>query len=142
MVLTLLCRVKQSLSVSCEPGPDLHAPEIKAKVCALLGVTDSTLPSYCWQYEVLARRTLSDSFCLFLTVALFQSLPFEARLNTSMGPGRTVVIKGEVNTNAKGSVLLPSRCLRIWVCGRSCCAFLKGGTQCKVPSKSYWQSQD
>ncbi|XP_012970109.1 galectin-8 [Mesocricetus auratus] len=30
------------------------------------------------------------------------SLPFEARLNASMGPGRTVVIKGEVNTNAKG----------------------------------------
>ncbi|KAH0507187.1 Galectin-8 [Microtus ochrogaster] len=30
------------------------------------------------------------------------SLPFEARLNTSMGPGRTVVIKGEVNANAKG----------------------------------------
>ncbi|XP_052013322.1 galectin-8 isoform X1 [Apodemus sylvaticus] len=29
------------------------------------------------------------------------SLPFEARLNASMGPGRTVVIKGEVNTNAK-----------------------------------------
>ncbi|XP_028715549.1 galectin-8 [Peromyscus leucopus] len=30
------------------------------------------------------------------------SLPFEARLNASMGPGRTVVIKGEVNTIAKG----------------------------------------
>lgn len=30
------------------------------------------------------------------------SLPFEAQLNASMGPGRTVVIKGEVNTNAKG----------------------------------------
>lgn len=30
------------------------------------------------------------------------SLPFEARLNTSMGPGRTVVVKGEVNANAKG----------------------------------------
>ncbi|KAG8516650.1 Galectin-8 [Galemys pyrenaicus] len=30
------------------------------------------------------------------------TLPFTARLNTSMGPGRTVVIKGEVNTNAKG----------------------------------------
>ncbi|XP_021511050.1 galectin-8 [Meriones unguiculatus] len=29
------------------------------------------------------------------------SLPFEARLNVPMGPGRTVVIKGEVNTNAK-----------------------------------------
>uniref|UniRef100_A0A8I6AMD3 Galectin n=1 Tax=Rattus norvegicus TaxID=10116 RepID=A0A8I6AMD3_RAT len=29
------------------------------------------------------------------------SLPFEARLNASMGPGRTVVVKGEVNTNAK-----------------------------------------
>ncbi|XP_021036001.1 galectin-8 isoform X1 [Mus caroli] len=29
------------------------------------------------------------------------SLPFEARLNASMGPGRTVVIKGEVNTNAR-----------------------------------------
>ncbi|XP_038188232.1 galectin-8 isoform X1 [Arvicola amphibius] len=30
------------------------------------------------------------------------SLPFEARLNASMSPGRTVVIKGEVNANAKG----------------------------------------
>ncbi|XP_029787513.1 galectin-8 isoform X4 [Suricata suricatta] len=30
------------------------------------------------------------------------TLPFVARLNTSMGPGRTVVVKGEVNTNAKG----------------------------------------
>ncbi|XP_029403499.1 galectin-8 isoform X2 [Mus pahari] len=29
------------------------------------------------------------------------SLPFEARLNASMGPGRTVVIKGEVNANAR-----------------------------------------
>ncbi|XP_023583758.1 galectin-8 isoform X2 [Trichechus manatus latirostris] len=31
-----------------------------------------------------------------------KTLPFAARLNSSMGPGRTVVIKGEVNTNAKG----------------------------------------
>ncbi|XP_008984017.3 galectin-8 isoform X3 [Callithrix jacchus] len=30
------------------------------------------------------------------------SLPFTARLNTPMGPGRTVVVKGEVNTNARG----------------------------------------
>lgn len=30
------------------------------------------------------------------------TLPFVARLNSSMGPGRTIVIKGEVNTNAKG----------------------------------------
>ncbi|XP_066881773.1 galectin-8 isoform X3 [Kogia breviceps] len=30
------------------------------------------------------------------------TLPFVARLNSSMGPGRTVVIKGEVNKNAKG----------------------------------------
>ncbi|XP_012586410.1 PREDICTED: galectin-8 isoform X1 [Condylura cristata] len=30
------------------------------------------------------------------------TLPFAARLNTPMGPGRTVVIKGEVNANAKG----------------------------------------
>nr|XP_004662246.1 galectin-8 isoform X2 [Jaculus jaculus] len=29
------------------------------------------------------------------------SLPFEARLNSPMGPGRTIVIKGEVHTNAK-----------------------------------------
>nr|3VKL_A Chain A, Galectin-8 [Homo sapiens]3VKL_B Chain B, Galectin-8 [Homo sapiens]3VKM_A Chain A, Galectin-8 [Homo sapiens]3VKM_B Chain B, Galectin-8 [Homo sapiens]4FQZ_A Chain A, Galectin-8 [Homo sapiens] len=28
-------------------------------------------------------------------------LPFAARLNTPMGPGRTVVVKGEVNANAK-----------------------------------------
>uniref|UniRef100_A0A2K5QHC0 Galectin n=1 Tax=Cebus imitator TaxID=2715852 RepID=A0A2K5QHC0_CEBIM len=33
---------------------------------------------------------------------LSKSLPFTARLNTPMGPGRTVVVKGEVNTNAKG----------------------------------------
>ncbi|XP_007954423.1 galectin-8 [Orycteropus afer afer] len=31
-----------------------------------------------------------------------KTLPFAARLNSSMGPERTVVIKGEVNTNAKG----------------------------------------
>ncbi|XP_028337479.1 galectin-8 isoform X2 [Physeter macrocephalus] len=30
------------------------------------------------------------------------TLPFVARLNSSVGPGRTVVIKGEINTNAKG----------------------------------------
>ncbi|KAM4828870.1 galectin-8 isoform 2-T2 [Thomomys bottae] len=30
------------------------------------------------------------------------SLPFKARLNSPMGFGRTVVVKGEVNTNAKG----------------------------------------
>lgn len=30
------------------------------------------------------------------------TLPFVARLNSPMGPGRTVVIKGEVNKNAKG----------------------------------------
>ncbi|XP_016055355.1 PREDICTED: galectin-8 isoform X3 [Miniopterus natalensis] len=30
------------------------------------------------------------------------TLPFVARLNSSMGPGRTVVVKGEVNTKAKG----------------------------------------
>ncbi|XP_046944583.1 galectin-8 isoform X2 [Lynx rufus] len=36
------------------------------------------------------------------TNRLSKTLPFVARLNSSMGPGRTVVIKGEVNTNAKG----------------------------------------
>ncbi|XP_060047931.1 galectin-8 isoform X2 [Erinaceus europaeus] len=36
------------------------------------------------------------------TNSLPKSLPFSARLNTSMGPGRTVVIKGEVTQNAKG----------------------------------------
>uniref|UniRef100_A0A667HQ42 Galectin n=1 Tax=Lynx canadensis TaxID=61383 RepID=A0A667HQ42_LYNCA len=36
------------------------------------------------------------------TNCLSKTLPFVARLNSSMGPGRTVVIKGEVNTNAKG----------------------------------------
>uniref|UniRef100_A0A3Q2I565 Galectin n=1 Tax=Equus caballus TaxID=9796 RepID=A0A3Q2I565_HORSE len=30
-----------------------------------------------------------------------KTLPFVARLNSSMGPGRTIVVKGEVNTNAK-----------------------------------------
>nr|XP_045007545.1 galectin-8 isoform X1 [Jaculus jaculus]XP_045007546.1 galectin-8 isoform X1 [Jaculus jaculus]XP_045007547.1 galectin-8 isoform X1 [Jaculus jaculus] len=35
------------------------------------------------------------------TSYLSKSLPFEARLNSPMGPGRTIVIKGEVHTNAK-----------------------------------------
>ena len=52
-------------------------------------------------------RSLSAGF-LALTVVSLQTLPFTARLNSSMGPGRTVVIKGEVNKTAKGSVpLLP-----------------------------------
>ncbi|XP_053460283.1 galectin-8 isoform X1 [Nycticebus coucang] len=36
------------------------------------------------------------------TNCLTKTLPFIARLNSPMGPGRTVVIKGEVNTTAKG----------------------------------------
>lgn len=52
-------------------------------------------------------RSLSAGFPV-LTVVSFQTLPFVRRLNSSMGPGRTVVIKGEVNTNAKGSVSLVS----------------------------------
>ncbi|XP_023364790.1 galectin-8 [Otolemur garnettii] len=36
------------------------------------------------------------------TNCLPKTLPFIARLNSPMGPGRTVVIKGEVNTTAKG----------------------------------------
>ncbi|XP_063116166.1 galectin-8 isoform X1 [Cavia porcellus] len=32
---------------------------------------------------------------------LSKTLPFEARLNSPMGPGRTVVVKGEVNMKAK-----------------------------------------
>ncbi|XP_039103083.1 galectin-8 isoform X2 [Hyaena hyaena] len=43
-----------------------------------------------------ANHSLTCATCLSKT------LPFVARLNSSMGPGRTVVIKGEVNTNAKG----------------------------------------
>ncbi|XP_064343904.1 galectin-8 isoform X3 [Camelus dromedarius] len=36
------------------------------------------------------------------TNCLSKTLPYVAKLNSSMGPGRTVVIKGEVNTCAKG----------------------------------------
>ncbi|XP_004712244.1 galectin-8 isoform X1 [Echinops telfairi] len=36
------------------------------------------------------------------TNSVSKTLPFVARLNSSMGPERTVVIKGEVNRNAKG----------------------------------------
>lgn len=42
-------------------------------------------------------------------VVSLQTLPFVARLNSSMGPGRTVVIKGEVNAKAKGWVPLSER---------------------------------
>ncbi|XP_059890999.1 galectin-8 isoform X2 [Delphinus delphis] len=48
-----------------------------------------------------ANHTLTCSKIL-PTDCLSKTLPFVARLNSSMGPGRTVVIKGEVNTNAKG----------------------------------------
>ncbi|KAB0395896.1 hypothetical protein E2I00_011020, partial [Balaenoptera physalus] len=48
-----------------------------------------------------AKILPTDRF-LMLTEVSLQTLPFVARLNSSMGPGRTVVIKGEVNTNAKG----------------------------------------
>lgn len=62
--------------------------------------------------DSLSLRTLRclDSFptgwppagFLVPTAVSFQTLPFVARLNTCMGPGRTVVIKGEVNAKAKG----------------------------------------
>ncbi|KAB1271255.1 Galectin-8 [Camelus dromedarius] len=49
----------------------------------------------------LPARPRSAGF-LVLTVVSSQTLPYVAKLNSSMGPGRTVVIKGEVNTCAKG----------------------------------------
>nr|KAF6399817.1 galectin 8 [Molossus molossus] len=48
-----------------------------------------------------ANHTLTCAKILPIN-CLSKTLPFVARLNSSMGPGRTVVIKGEVNTNAKG----------------------------------------
>ncbi|XP_006895436.1 PREDICTED: galectin-8 isoform X1 [Elephantulus edwardii] len=36
------------------------------------------------------------------TSCVLKTLPFVARLHSSMGPGRTIVIKGEVNAAAKG----------------------------------------
>ncbi|KAM9702997.1 galectin-8 isoform 1-T5 [Dama dama] len=48
-----------------------------------------------------ANHTLTCTKILPIN-CLSKTLPFVARLNSSMGPGRTVVIKGEVNTNAKG----------------------------------------
>uniref|UniRef100_A0A8C5KS44 Galectin n=1 Tax=Jaculus jaculus TaxID=51337 RepID=A0A8C5KS44_JACJA len=43
----------------------------------------------------ISRENVSINF------SMNQHLPFEARLNSPMGPGRTIVIKGEVHTNAK-----------------------------------------
>nr|KAF6302526.1 galectin 8 [Pipistrellus kuhlii] len=48
-----------------------------------------------------AHHTLTCAKILPIN-CLSKTLPFVARLNTSMGPGRTVVIKGEVNAKAKG----------------------------------------
>lgn len=71
-------------------------------------------------------RPLSVGFRV-LTVVSLQTLPFVARLNSPMGPGRTIVIKGEVNTNAKGSVsrgdLLSADAGRV----SYCCAPAQGG---------------
>lgn len=50
-------------------------------------------------------RSLSADF-LVLTMVSLQCLPFVARLNSPMGAGRTVVVKGEVNRSAKGLVSL------------------------------------
>ncbi|XP_006872065.1 PREDICTED: galectin-8 isoform X1 [Chrysochloris asiatica] len=55
----------------------------------------------------VAPRTVDknkDSTCakILPTNCISKTLPFVARLNSSMGPERTVVVKGEVNTNARG----------------------------------------
>nr|XP_055090412.1 galectin-8 isoform X3 [Symphalangus syndactylus] len=49
----------------------------------------------------IVMMVLKDKFQVPKSGTPQLSLPFAARLNTPMGPGRTVVVKGEVNANAK-----------------------------------------
>ncbi|XP_011374204.1 galectin-8 isoform X2 [Pteropus medius] len=67
------------------------------------GDTDKIVPrtGYTKSRGSAAQHTLTCAKILPIN-CLSKTLPFVARLNSSMGPGRTVVIKGEVNTNAKG----------------------------------------
>lgn len=93
----------------CEPGSAGH-----------WGFTRSWSLNIKSVFGELSHKTPFCSF-LVLTVISLQTLPFVARLNSSMGPGRTVVIKGEVNTNAKGSVPLLAVIARIRCVCVSCC---------------------
>nr|KAF6395319.1 galectin 8 [Rousettus aegyptiacus] len=67
------------------------------------GDTDKIVPrtGYAKSRGSAAQHTLTCAKILPIN-CLSKTLPFVARLNSSMGPGRTVVIKGEVNTKAKG----------------------------------------
>lgn len=98
-----------SLCKTCAPrvlwatqGSLLGTPGAKADgVCPFMGFTVTAFQHSCvWPVFPL---DLSANF-LVLTVVSLQTLPFVARLNSPMGAGRTVVVKGEVNRNAKGLV--------------------------------------
>ncbi|XP_054568948.1 galectin-8 isoform X1 [Eptesicus fuscus] len=67
------------------------------------GDTDKIVPRsvYTKSKGSTAHHTLTCAKILPIN-CLSKTLPFVARLNSSMGPGRTVVIKGEVNAKAKG----------------------------------------
>ncbi|XP_070257451.1 galectin-8 isoform X1 [Myotis yumanensis] len=67
------------------------------------GDTDKIVPrTVCTKSKgSTAHHTLTCAKILPINY-LSKTLPFVARLNSSMGPGRTVVIKGEVNSKAKG----------------------------------------
>ncbi|KAM5302270.1 galectin-8 isoform 2-T3 [Glossophaga mutica] len=93
------------------PAPTLELTEIRPENVQNGGM--SQFPSNRGDTGKIVPRTVCtksrDSTAnLTLTCAkilpinsLSKTLPFVARLNSSMGPGRTVVIKGEVNAKAK-----------------------------------------
>ncbi|XP_035872052.1 galectin-8 isoform X1 [Phyllostomus discolor] len=93
------------------PAPTLELTEIRPENVQNAGM--SQFPSNRGDTGKIVPRTVctksrDSTASLTLTCAkilpinsLSKTLPFVARLNSSMGPGRTVVIKGEVNAKAK-----------------------------------------
>ncbi|XP_005404993.1 PREDICTED: galectin-8 isoform X5 [Chinchilla lanigera] len=69
----------------------LYAHRIKLEKIDTLGIYDHVnIHSVGFRFSSVQKNGISQF-----------ALPFEARLNSPMGPGRTVVIKGEVNMKAK-----------------------------------------
>ncbi|XP_036893205.1 galectin-8 isoform X2 [Sturnira hondurensis] len=93
------------------PAPTLELTEIRPENVQNAGM--SQFPSNRGDTGKIVPRTVctkSRDSTAHLTLtctkilpvnSLSKTLPFVARLNCSMGPGRTVVIKGEVNARAK-----------------------------------------
>nr|XP_008527122.1 PREDICTED: galectin-8 isoform X2 [Equus przewalskii] len=79
----------------------LYAHRISPEKIDTLGISGKVnIHSVGFSFSSDLRSTQASTLEL-TEISRENTLPFVARLNSSMGPGRTIVVKGEVNTNAK-----------------------------------------